>query len=77
MNKKGLSKGRNEMTSLELSDLIFTLQYDSKELGYYPDVSVLLECLSELLTTRAAQPQQVETLECHLLQELTKGCVKV
>jgi len=65
------------MVSLEVSSLLFAIQYNPKELGYYSDVAVLLECASEMLSIEANKPQRVETLECRLIQELTRNCIKV
>ncbi len=65
------------MSSITFRDLVHTAKNNPKKLGYFADTFIILECLDEILGEDVDGPQRVETLECQLIQELTKGCIKV
>lgn len=65
------------MFSINFLNLLYSAQNDPRKLGYYSNAATVLEWLDKLIEKELSKPQRMETIECQLIQELTKECKKV
>jgi|GEM_PF-5438275 len=65
------------MLNINFLNLLYSAKNDPRKLGYYSNAATVLDWLDKLVDEELSKPQRMETIECQLIQELTKECKKV